>query len=108
MDTCVRRGSPGATGFKQAHTRFFEIAEKNIEAGRQIARRGFKGLPAAEIRDVHRTAQSKSRRKLYAMRGDELDGLCDLTAGKLRRLAGQVKNRFSGYVEGDLDPEGND
>ena len=108
VDACVGRGTPSGAEIKQAHTRFLEIARENIEAGQRIAERGFYGLPAAEIRSIAQKAQNEKRRELREMSPRQLDRLCDSHAGKLRRLSAQVRNRSSGYEEGDLDPEGND
>ncbi len=38
----------------------------------------------------------------------KLDRLCDSQARGLRQAAGATNNLRSGYVEGDIDPEGND
>ena len=108
VDACVSKKSSYADEIAQAHQRYSEIAEENIALGREIFERGLVGLPASEMRSIQRKATAEKKVELRGLNKNKLNRLCSSHAGKLRRLAGQVSNRSSGYQEGDLDPEGND
>lgn len=108
VNTCVNRGSSYASEIKQAHDRFYQIGKREIEKGRQLFNRGFIGLSAQEMYERQRKAIANGKLKLNKMTLEDLNPLCDAQARKLREYAGQIPNRSSGYVEGDLDPEGND
>ena len=108
VDACAARNSPYAEDIAQAHQRFYEIGEENVERGREIAETGLQGLPASEIRQIQRESKAEKKIELRQMSMDKLNRLCSSHARKLRSLAAQIPNRSSGYEEGDLDPEGND
>jgi len=108
VQECANKKSAYAEEITQAHQRYYDIAKDNIEAGREIFKRGFKGLPSSELRSIQQQAKADKKIEFQSMNIEKLNNLCDSQASKLRSLSGRVKNRSSGYQEGDLDPEGND
>ena len=105
---CNRRNSSYSQEIQQAADRLFEIRKSEVEAGNEILNRGFKGLPPSEIASLRSKGKRELIAKMSKMSMDELDRHCDSQARRARGVAAMSKNRDSGYVEGDLDPEGND
>ena len=105
---CNRRNSSYSQEIQQAADRLFEIRKSEVEAGNEILKRGFKGLPPSEIASLRSKGKRELIAKMSKMSKEELDRYCDSQARRARGIAAMAKNRDSGYVEGDLDPEGND
>ena len=105
---CNKRNSSYREEVQQASDRLYEIRKTEIDAGNEILQRGFKGLSPSEIASLRSEGEKKLLSKLSKMSKKELDRFCSSQARKARSIAAAAKNRSSGYVEGDLDPEGND
>mgnify|MGYP000339049894 CR=1 FL=1 len=105
---CRARNSSYADEVQQASDRLYQIRKIEIDAGKEILRRGFVGLSASEIASSRNEGKRNLRSKLAKMSKKELDRFCDSQARKARNLAASASKRSSGYLEGDIDPEGND
>ena len=105
---CRVRNSSYTEEVQQASDRLYEIRKSEIEAGKEVLRRGFPGLPPSEMASLRNKGKRKLQTKLSKMSKEELDRFCGSQARKARSLAAATRKRSSGYKEGDIDPEGND
>lgn len=105
---CKKRNSSFSEEVQQASDRLFEIRKSEIEEGIEVLNRGFHELPPNEIAALRSEGKRKHILKLSKMSKEELDIFCDTQARRARSVAAMSTNRSSGYMEGDIDPEGND
>jgi hypothetical protein len=105
---CKKRTSSYSEEVQQASDRLFEIRKSEVEAGNEVLQRGFPGLPPNEIASLRSEGKRKLLAKFSKMSRKELNKFCGSQARKARSIAAMTTNRSSGYMEGDIDPEGND
>lgn len=105
---CKRRGSSYASEALNASTRLYEIRKDEIDEGRKILQRGIGNISPSENQRLRAKGKREHIIKLSRMTKAELDSFCSVQSKRARLLAAGAKNRSSGYMEGDIDPEGND